>query len=116
MIRRRRRAVLAAPIALALLGALLGAGGCKSVYDAWDGVFWSSDILAWDQYQAIDTEANPKLTVDEVIRQLGEPVSIHDRDGARRRIDYRAYSLNDDLERAHFHFDKNEKLEKKEMW
>ena len=79
-------------------------------------MFWSSDVITYDQYLAIDTEATPKLTVDDVMNQLGEPVSVHDRDGARRRIDYRAYSLNDELKRAHFQFDKSEKLEKKEMW
>lgn len=105
--------VLAASLALA---ALFGAGGCKTIYDGWDAVFWSSDIITYDQYLAIDPEANPKPSADDVIAQLGEPVSVHDRDGSRRRLDYRAYSLNDELKRAEFHFDKNEKLMKKEMW
>jgi len=104
--------VLAAPLALALFGA----GACRSVYETVDIMFMTSDIIEYDEYLAIDTQANPKLTVDDVMKRLGQPASIHDRDGARRRIDYRAFSTNDDLKRAHFQFDKNEKLEKKEMW
>jgi hypothetical protein len=103
-------------LATGLLGVALLSGGCRTVVEGWDAVFWTSDVITYDQYLAIDAEATPKPSVDDVIGQLGTPVSVHDRNGARVRIDYRAFSLNDELKRAEFHFDTNEKLMKKEMW
>lgn len=110
---RLPRTVVSASFLAVALGA---AGGCRSMVEAWDSVFWTSQTITYDQYLAIDPEANPKPSADDVIAQLGEPMAIHDRNGAKIRIDYRAWSLNDELKRAEFHFNSNEKLLKKEMW
>ena len=104
------------PLAAGFLGMLLLTGGCKSVTESWGDTVWTSDTITYDAYLAIDAQANPKPTADEVIAKLGEPLSVHDSNGAMRRVDYRAWSPDDELRRAQFHFDKNEKLVKKEMW
>jgi hypothetical protein len=111
--RRRLVRVLATA---GLAAVLLTAGGCRQMTDFWGWCCLSGDLIDYEQYLSIDQEANPKPSVDDVISRLGSPASVHDRDGARIRLDYHAYSLNDELKRAQFFFDKNEKLLKKELW
>jgi hypothetical protein len=96
--------------------ALAGASGCRAMTDVYGAVFLKGDLIDYVQYQQIDPEANPKPSVDDVINRLGKPMEIHDRNGARMRLDYHAYGLDDSLKRAEFHFDKSEKLTKKELW
>ncbi|MCE9634451.1 MAG: hypothetical protein K8T90_01995 [Planctomycetes bacterium] len=104
-------------LAAASLGLVLAAStGCRTMTDAYGWAFLSGEMITYDQYQTIDPEASPKPTADDVINTLGKPMAIHDRNGARVRIDYHAYGLDDSLKRAEFHFDKNEKLVKKELW
>lgn len=111
--RIRFNAVLAAA-SLSLV--FLAAPGCRAMTSAYGWAFLSGDIVSYDQYAQVDADANPKPSVDDVMNMLGKPSAIHDRNGARVRIDYHAYGLDDTLKRAEFHFDKNEKLVKKELW
>ena len=111
--RIRFHAVLSV-LSLGLVAA--AAPGCRAMTGAYGWAFLSGDIITYDQYGQVDADANPKLTVDDVINTLGKPAALHDRNGARVRIDYHAYGLDDTLKRAEFHFDKNEKLVKKELW
>lgn len=103
-------------LAVALGFALVGTTGCRVMTDVWGWCCLSGDVITYDQYRSIDPELNPKPTVDDVINTLGTPMAVHDRNGARVRVDYHAYGLDDSLKRAEFHFDKNEKLVKKELW
>jgi len=109
----RVRPVLAA-LSLGLV--LAGSPGCRTMTDVYGSIFLSGAVIDYGEYQLIDPEANPKPTADDVINTLGKPMAIHDRNGARVRIDYHAYGLDDSMKRAQFHFDKSEKLVKKELW
>ena len=102
--------------ALSLGLVLAGTTGCRAMTDVWGWCCITGELIDYGQYQAIDVDANPKPTVDDVINTLGKPNAIHDRNGVRVRVDYRAYGSDDSLRRAEFHFDKNEKLVKKELW
>lgn len=95
---------------------LAGTTGCRAMTDVYGSVFLDGDLIDYGQYQMIDADANPKPTVDDVINTLGTPMSVRDRNGARVRLDYHAYGSDDSLRRAEFHFDKSEKLVKKELW
>jgi hypothetical protein len=86
--------------------------GCSSVR-CW---FLKGECLTYEQYLSIDQSANPAPTADQVLKTLGAPLAVRDRDGIRRRIDYYAYSLNGDLKIAEFRFDANEKLVEKQLW
>lgn len=112
MRRRLFALVSAAPFALAILAS----SGCRTMTEASVWAFRRGDLITYEQYQSIDPNANPKPSVDDVINALGSPNDMHDRDGARVRVDYLALSINDELKRAEFHFDKNERLLKKELW
>jgi hypothetical protein len=104
-------------LTLLSLGLFLGAApGCRTTTDIYGAIFLTGELIDYPQYQQIDPEANPKPTVDDVINTLGKPTAIHDRNGVRVRLDYHAYGLDDSLKRAEFHFDKSEKLTKKELW
>lgn len=107
-----RSLVLGLSVLCATLG---GAAGCAQVNTA-HGWLLRGNVLTYDQYLSIDQSAKPTPTAENVIQTLGKPMSVHDRDGIRRRIDYHCYSLNDDLKIAEFTFDENEKLVKKELW
>ncbi len=109
---RCRLALAALPLALLLAAA----PGCRSVTEATVWAFRKGDLITYEQYMGIDAAANPKPSVDDVINTLGVPNDLHDRDGARVRVDYLCMALNDELKRAEFHFDKNERLLKKELW
>jgi hypothetical protein len=101
--------------AFALL-ALASLGGCRTITETWVGAVHKGDLITYEQYLSIDPAANPKPSVDDVINTLGTPNDIHDRDGARVRLDYLCMSLNDEVKRAEFHFNKDERLTKKELW
>jgi hypothetical protein len=103
-------------LAVSLGFVLAGSAGCRAMTDFYGWCCLSGELITYDQYQMIDIEANPKPTVDDVINTLGTPMTVQDRNGARVRVDYHAYGLDDKLKRAEFHFDKNEKLVKKELW
>jgi hypothetical protein len=102
-------------VAFAGLGALALGAGCSTVNTA-RGWFLKGNVLTYEQYLSIDPAATPTPTADTVLQQLGMPLSVKDRDGVRRRIDYHAYSLTGDLKNAEFSFDENEKLVKKDLW
>lgn len=103
-------------LAVSLGFVLVGTTGCRVMSDFYGWCCLSGDMVNYDQYQAIDADANPKPSVDDVINSLGKPMAVHDRNGARVRVDYHAYGLDDSMKRAEFHFDRNEKLVKKELW
>lgn len=111
---RVRVVPLIASLSLGLV--LASAGGCRQLAGAWNWCCQSGALISYDQYLEIDTEANPKLTVSDVVERLGKPMEVHDRNGARVRIDYHAFGMDDSMKRAEFHFDKSEKLVKKELW
>ncbi len=90
--------------------------GCTSVKSLYSGVFHTGNLITYEQYLSLDQDANPPPTVDEVIAKLGKPRAVHDRDGARRVIEYHAFSLTDELRVAEFHFDDKERLTKKQLW
>ncbi len=103
------------------LGLLLAAtpllsGGCQAMTETYASVFYSGQTLTYDEYLSQDSHAVPQVTVDSLIETLGEPRSVFDRDGMRRRIEYHAFSMTGDLKIAEFHFDANERLIKKELW
>jgi outer membrane protein assembly factor BamE (lipoprotein component of BamABCDE complex) len=100
-----------AAIVFLAAGALL-LSGCTTVR-CW---FVKGECLTYEQYLSIDQSANPAPTADQVLKTLGNPLAVRDRDGVRRRVDYYAFSLNGDLKIAEFTFDANEKLVKKELW
>jgi hypothetical protein len=107
-----------APVAVVLSLGLVAAGttGCRQMAVAWNTCCQRGALVTYEQYQQIDTEANPKLGVEDVMEILGKPMEVHDRNGARVRLDYHAFGMDESLKRAEFHFDKNEKLLKKELW
>lgn len=92
-----------------------GAAGCGTMNTvrSW---FLRGDVISYDQYLSIDAHAEPKPSVDDVINALGRPSSYQDKNGARVRLDYHAYGLDDTLRRAEFRFDKNERLIDKSLW
>jgi hypothetical protein len=99
---------------LAALGVALCA--CETVQGARDA-FLKGEVLSYDQYRtAGDPTDNPQPTADTILKQLGQPRAVHDRDGVIRRLDYHSYSLNGDLKVAEFTFDENQRLTKKELW
>jgi hypothetical protein len=110
-----KRAVLLASGLATLCGVLAAAPGCSSMSSArcW---FLKGACLTYEQYLAVDQTANPAPTADYVIKTLGAPLEVHDRDGVPRRVDYHCYSLNGDMKIAEFQFDENQKLVKKELW
>ena len=103
---------LARTAGLAALAAVLVAAGCSSL----TCMFGKGRCVSYDEYLAIDQSASPKPTAEDVVKRLGEPMAVHDRNGKRRSIDYHAYSLTGDMKVAVFTFDENEKLVKKELW
>lgn len=110
-----KRALVVASSLLLLAGALGAAPGCASGSNprCW---FLKGNCLTYDQYLSVDQSAVPTPTADYVLKTLGDPMSVRDRDGIRRRIDYHSYSLTGELKIAEFTFDENEKLVKKELW
>ncbi len=108
-----KRAALVLSSILFLGGALVALPGCETSPRCW---FLKGNCLTYDQYLTMDQSANPAPTADLVLKTFGKPMSVHDRDGIRRRIDYYSYSLTGDLKIAEFTFDENEKLVKKELW
>lgn len=104
--------VAAAPLALVLFGTT----GCRTLTEWSVAAVRKGDLITYEQYLSVSSEANPKLSVDDVINILGQPNDMHDRDGSRIRLDYLCLSLNDELKRAEFHFDKTEHLVKKDLW
>ena len=112
--RALRRISLLSLLCVALWAPLLG--GCTSVKKVYANTFLAGDTITYDQYLALDLHAEPAVTVDDVIDRLGTPADVFDRNGVRKRLDYHAFSLDDRLKRAEFHFDKNERLTNKSMW
>ena len=110
-----KRAVATALLAVAVAAPLAVLPGCSTGQSVrcW---FLKGTCLSYQDYLSVDQDANPAPTADSVLSKLGKPLAVHDRDGIRRRIDYYAYSLTDDLKIAEFTFDENEKLLKKELW
>ena len=86
--------------------------GCSTIREP----FLSGTVLTYDAYLSQDVNAVPPVTVDSLIETLGPPADVYDRDGVRRRVEYHSYSMTGDLKRAEFHFDRDEKLVKKELW
>ncbi|MCG3135019.1 MAG: hypothetical protein HMLKMBBP_02512 [Planctomycetes bacterium] len=107
-----RTAVLAATLGLAAAAL----PGCRTMTETGVWMFRKGDLITYEQYLSIDANADPKPSVDDVINMLGKPNDMRDRDGARVRLDYLALTINDDLKRAEFRFDKNERLVTKELW
>lgn len=110
------RPFLRAASAALLLGALAGLSGCTTTKKWYADTFLAGNVLTYEQYLSMDQDANPPPTVDDVLAKLGTPMDVRDSDGVRRRLDYHAFSLTDDLKIAEFHFDSNERLMKKELW
>ncbi len=106
--------------ALSAVGLLVAAvpllGGCRSATEAYADVFLRGTTLTYEQYLSQDVNAVPPVTADALIAALGPPADVYDRDGARRRIDYNAFSLTGELKHAEFYFDREERLVKKELW
>ncbi len=100
-------------VVLAAVPALVG---CQSVKEGYAYAFLSGATLTYDQYLSQDVDAVPPVTVESLIDVLGKPADVYDRNGIRRRVDYHSFSLTGDLKRAEFHFDRDEKLIKKELW
>ncbi len=98
-----------------LVGVLGVLPGCETVHSV-HGWFLSGAVLTYQQYLSVDQAAVPAPNADSVIKTLGKPMEVHDRDGVIRAVDYHCYSLNGDLKLATFFFDENQKLVKKEMW
>ena len=107
-------------IARSALGVVLAAApllvGCQSVKEGYAAVFLSGATLSYDQYLSQDVDAMPPVTAQSLLDTLGEPADVYDRDGVRRRIEYHSFSMTGALKRAEFHFDRDEKLVKKELW
>ena len=99
-----------------LVGALGVSTGCKSMKEVYADTLYIGETLTYDEYLSIDSDRVPPFSAAEVLGRLGKPSEVYDRDGLRRRIEYNAFSLNDELKRAEFHFDTNEELVKKELW
>jgi hypothetical protein len=103
-----------------LLAALVASasllGGCQATKEVYADTFYKGTTLSYDQYLSQDVESVPPVTADSLIEALGDPADVYDRDGVRRRIEYNAFSMTGDLKRAEFHFDRDEKLVKKELW
>ena len=110
-----KRAVVLAAGLFALAGSVAVLPGCSTTSSVrcW---FLKGSCLTYEQYLSLDQDASPPPTADMVLATLGAPKAVHDRDGARRRIDYYAYSLTGELKIAEFSFDDSEKLTKKELW
>jgi hypothetical protein len=102
------------------LGLLLAAtpllAGCRTSKEAYAAVFYKGTTITYAEYLSQDVQAVPPVTVDSVIETFGAPRSVADRDGVRRELTYNAFSMTGDLKMAEFHFDRNEKLVKKELW
>lgn len=117
---QRPRSSMRSWIRVLTVGAVLAAAvplvGCQSVKETYAHTFLSGATLSYDQYLSQDVDSVPPVTVDSLIDALGEPADVYDRDGIRRRVEYHAFSMTGDLKRAEFHFDRDEKLVKKELW
>jgi hypothetical protein len=98
-----------------VFGVLAVAPAC-SVVNPMKTWFMKGDVLTYEEYLSVDQAQKPTPTADMVMKKLGTPMEVRDRDGAIREIDYHAYSLNDDLKIATFFFDANQKLAKKDLW
>jgi hypothetical protein len=109
-----RKLVLVSCLAT-LGGALVVSGGCTSS-PLFPTMFLKGQILTYEQYLSVDQSATPAPTADMVLKKLGTPMEVRDRDGLIREIDYHAYSLNGDMKIATFFFDANQKLVKKDLW
>lgn len=114
--RARPISIRSSALFVALGAALLAAPGCRTMTDVYGSVFLSGELIDYAQYQQVDPEAKPQPSVDDVINTLGKPMAIRDQNGARVRLDYHAYGLDDSLKRAEFHFNQQEKLVKKVLW
>ena len=84
--------------------------------EAYADTFLTGRTITYDEYLAMDSRSDPPPTVDDVISRLGPPMSISDRDGVRRKVEYHAFSVSGLLKTAEFHFDKEERLSAKTMW
>src|SRR5262245_34862857 len=109
-----KRILLLVP-GLAVLCGALALPSC-STYNSVRSAFLTGDVLTYTQYLSVDQSGTPAPTPDYVLKTLGKPLEVHDRNGVIRSIDYHCYSLNDDLKIASFFFDENQKLVKKELW
>ncbi len=105
-----RGALLVGALALSLLA------GCRAIQETYAGAVLRGDTISYDAYLTQDVRASPRPTAAQVIDALGTPATVFDRDGLRRRLDYHAFSLTGELKRAEFHFDKDERLIKKQLW
>lgn len=103
-------------LAVGLAAAAGTLGGCQTVKETYADAFYSGTVLTYEQYLSIDQTANPAPTADEVMEALGNPSSVKDRDGVKRRVEYWAFSLTGEIKRAEFHFNEFGRLEKKELW
>ncbi len=112
----RGRGVSAAAVAVLGLASLVALAGCQSAKEAYADTFLAGRTITYDEYLELNVEGTPATTVEDVILSLGKPSSVHDRNGARRRLDYHAFSMTGELKRAEFHFDREERLTKKAMW
>jgi hypothetical protein len=110
-----KRTVVLVSCLAALAGVLVVAPGCAN-NPFFPSLFRKGTVLTYKQYLSIDQSATPTPTADFVLKTLGTPMEVRDRDGRIREIDYHAYSLNDDMKIATFFFDANQKLVKKDLW
>jgi hypothetical protein len=110
------RASLTTLIALATVLPLCG--GCKTVKELYADTVLKGDTITYQQYLDIVSEGaeSERTTADRLIARLGNPASVYDRNGKRRMIVYNAFSMTDELKKAEFHFDENERCTKKQLW
>ena len=102
--------------AVATLAAALATAGCPSAKRWYADTLLCGETITYQQFLDQDQYADPKPTVDDVLRSLGEPLEVIQGKGFRRKLVYHGYNVHDDLARAEFTFDKDERLMKKEMW
>jgi len=110
-----KRTLVLVSCVVALGGVLVAAPGCANS-PFFPSLFVKGEVLTYAQYLSVDQSATPAPTADYVLKKLGTPMEVRDRDGKIREIDYHAYSLNDDMKIATFFFDANQKLVKKDLW
>lgn len=93
-----------------------GLAGCRSAKEVYAAALLTGNTITYEQYLSIEQDRDPPPTVDEVVRALGKPAQVYDRNGKRLKVVYHAFSMTDQLKRAEFHFDGEERLMKKELW
>lgn len=102
----------------ALVAVLPLCGGCRTVKELYADTVLKGDTITYQQYLDIVSEGpdSERTTADRLIARLGNPASVYDRNGKRRMIVYNAFSMTDELKKAEFHFDDDERCTKKQLW